>query len=92
MSWHLESAWKSPSLLIVNCIAGQLANFLNEWPDHLQNTKGQKKSPTRLEQALAKWTHRSGADPEIEEGGGGVYRYRVEIGAARVGRSCPCAR
>ena len=28
-----------------------------------------------------------GADPEIEEGG---HTYRVEIGVARVGRSCPC--
>ena len=31
-----------------------------------------------------------GADPEIEEGGG--HTYRVGIGAARVGRSCLCAR
>ena len=32
----------------------------------------------------------TGADPEIEEGGG--HTYKVEIGAARVGHSCPCAR
>ena len=36
---------------------------------------------------------RPGADPEIEEGGGGGgHTYRVGIGAARVGRSCVCAR
>ena len=35
----------------------------------------------------------SGVDPEIEEGGGGGgHTYRVGIGAARVGRSCLCAR
>ena len=32
----------------------------------------------------------SGADPEIEEGGG--HTYKMGIGAARVGRSCLCAR
>ena len=31
----------------------------------------------------------TGADPEIEEGGG--HTYRVGIGAVRVGRSCLCA-
>ena len=35
----------------------------------------------------------TGADPEIEEGGGGGegHTYRVGIGAVRVGRSCLCA-
>ena len=40
--------------------------------------------------ALESNSSSAGADPEIEEGGG--HTYRVEFGAARVGRSCPCAR
>ena len=36
-------------------------------------------------------THIAGADPEIEEGGGG-HTYRLGIGAACVGHSCLCAR
>ena len=40
---------------------------------------------------LMHFQYRAGADPEIEEGGGG-HTYKMGVGAARVGRSCLCAR